>query len=339
MAKRVGDPDSVTSQWFVNLGDNLELDTQNEGFTVFGEVLGRGMKVVDQLASSEIYNFGALFGELPLWDLKRNDGSSVVVAPDDFLIINSARKLKTKKQPFILNVESSDESVVSAHVMKNQRIKLKASGAASGIAEISVEAISLVDGTVDVDRFDVVIGGALRRERSIPRSARKGSKRIDIFVDGGSFEDPFYRFYDLEGDELEGLRFNVKNKYRFYRMGGVKSHPFYVGDSGYNAISSKALKIKGDGSFFDGITGSKMLTVSVRKSYRKEFKKKGELSYFCTEHPSMIGSFAIKGRQDVAALAAQDTTTDETVITDSIANSSGNYYRVAIDATDQLPLL
>ena len=98
MAKRAGDPDSATSQWFVNLGDNLELDTQNEGFTVFGEVLGRGMKVVDQLASAEIYNFGASFGELPLWELKRSDDNSVVVAPDDFLIINSARKLKTKKR-------------------------------------------------------------------------------------------------------------------------------------------------------------------------------------------------------------------------------------------------
>ena len=49
--------------------------------------------------------------------------------------------------------------------------------------------------------------------------------------------------------------------------------------------------------------------------------------------------FAIKGKKDVAALAAQDTTTAEIVITASIANSSGNYYRVAIDATDQLPLI
>ena len=35
MAKLAGDPDSATSQWFVNVGDNLELDTQNDGFTVF----------------------------------------------------------------------------------------------------------------------------------------------------------------------------------------------------------------------------------------------------------------------------------------------------------------
>ena len=58
MAKLAGDPDSATSQWFVNLEDNLYLDTQNEGFTVFGKVLGNGMEVVDYLASVEVYNFG-----------------------------------------------------------------------------------------------------------------------------------------------------------------------------------------------------------------------------------------------------------------------------------------
>ena len=50
MAKVGGDPDSATSQWFVNLADNSDnLDTQNGGFTVFGRVLGDGMEVVDAI--------------------------------------------------------------------------------------------------------------------------------------------------------------------------------------------------------------------------------------------------------------------------------------------------
>ena len=44
MAKVSGRPDSATSEWFVNLSDNEYLDFQNEGFTVFGHILGDGIK-------------------------------------------------------------------------------------------------------------------------------------------------------------------------------------------------------------------------------------------------------------------------------------------------------
>jgi cyclophilin family peptidyl-prolyl cis-trans isomerase/PKD repeat protein len=51
MAKVGGDPDSATSQFFVNLVDNsANLDTQNGGFTVFANVV-EGMDVVDAIAA------------------------------------------------------------------------------------------------------------------------------------------------------------------------------------------------------------------------------------------------------------------------------------------------
>ena len=68
MAKMGGDPNSATSEWFVNVNDNSTiLDTNNnEGFTVFAEVLGTGMSdVVDKIAAVPIYSFGS-FNELPL---------------------------------------------------------------------------------------------------------------------------------------------------------------------------------------------------------------------------------------------------------------------------------
>ena len=44
MAKIAGLPDSATSQWFINLRDNSNpLDTTEEGYTVFGQILGDGM--------------------------------------------------------------------------------------------------------------------------------------------------------------------------------------------------------------------------------------------------------------------------------------------------------
>jgi cyclophilin family peptidyl-prolyl cis-trans isomerase len=68
MAKMGGDPNSATSEWFVNVHDNSTiLDTNNnEGFTVFAEVLGTGMSdVVDKIAAVPIFSFGS-FTELPL---------------------------------------------------------------------------------------------------------------------------------------------------------------------------------------------------------------------------------------------------------------------------------
>lgn len=51
MAKRDGDPNSATSQWFINLGNNSFLNSSNGGFTVFGRVMGSGMQVVDAIAA------------------------------------------------------------------------------------------------------------------------------------------------------------------------------------------------------------------------------------------------------------------------------------------------
>ena len=69
MAKTSDNPDTATSQWFVNMSDNsADLDSQNGGFTVFGRVLGDGMEVVDQinsLVSAQIDNVA--LAQVPLY--------------------------------------------------------------------------------------------------------------------------------------------------------------------------------------------------------------------------------------------------------------------------------
>ena len=51
MAKIGGDPNSATSQWFINLADNsTPLNVDNGGYTVFGEITAGSMAVVDAIA-------------------------------------------------------------------------------------------------------------------------------------------------------------------------------------------------------------------------------------------------------------------------------------------------
>jgi cyclophilin family peptidyl-prolyl cis-trans isomerase len=70
MAKQAGDPNSATSECFINLADNggppNNLDTQNGGFTVFGKVVNNGMTVADAIAAVPRYNSGPPFDSIPL---------------------------------------------------------------------------------------------------------------------------------------------------------------------------------------------------------------------------------------------------------------------------------
>ena len=63
-------PNSATTQWFINLTNNSSiLDNTNIAgnppFAVFARVLGKGLSVVDSIASLPIYNADAPFNELP----------------------------------------------------------------------------------------------------------------------------------------------------------------------------------------------------------------------------------------------------------------------------------
>ena len=55
MAKLGGNPNSATSQWFFNMADNsagsAQLDTQNGGFSVFGQITADSQATLDKIAA------------------------------------------------------------------------------------------------------------------------------------------------------------------------------------------------------------------------------------------------------------------------------------------------
>lgn len=85
MAQTAGNINSATSQFFFNTVDNIgSLDPQK--FTVFGQVLGDGMDVIDAIAGLKIFNAGGPpFNELPLQDYDaKND-----IATENLVIMTS----------------------------------------------------------------------------------------------------------------------------------------------------------------------------------------------------------------------------------------------------------
>lgn len=86
MAKQPGDPNSVTRQWFINLGNNSSnLDQQNGGFTVFGQV--RDLAPVDAIAAVPTFNFGSACTDVPLRDFTPGTTFPDNVGDSSFVIV------------------------------------------------------------------------------------------------------------------------------------------------------------------------------------------------------------------------------------------------------------
>jgi peptidyl-prolyl cis-trans isomerase A (cyclophilin A) len=91
MAKLSGNANSATNQWFINLGDNsANLDAQNGGFTVFGQVIGNGMDVLDAINALPKFNFGSSFDTIPLRDYTAQNATDGVEITDRHLVLVTA---------------------------------------------------------------------------------------------------------------------------------------------------------------------------------------------------------------------------------------------------------
>ena len=150
MAKLPDDPDSATSQWFINLTDNSgppnNLDTVNGGFTVFGTVSTAGMTTADAIGALPTYDasffYGAPFGQLPLRDFT-----------SDFPRLKNLITITGITRPLVFTATSDQSAVASASVISND---LFVQGKSAGSANITVTATD-ADGHTASQSFAVTV--------------------------------------------------------------------------------------------------------------------------------------------------------------------------------------
>lgn len=116
-------PNTVTSQWFINQGNNSFLDSplrSDGGFSAFGMVLGNGMSIVDAIGDLQIppdfgFSISSPFNDLPLRNFSGNSITQVRVA--NTVTIEDVRVLNLSPGDFDRNgtVNAADLTLLKAN--------------------------------------------------------------------------------------------------------------------------------------------------------------------------------------------------------------------------------
>lgn len=153
MAKLSNQPDSATSQWFINLNDNsANLDVQNGGFTVFGQVLGDGMQVLDAIADLTRFNLGGATNTIPLRDYTETDAANQVTITDEHLVIITDVVVIDANPVTNPDLNPTPNTLIDAPVVLPTENPSSSSGGAVGSSPFFV-LISLLFGVILKRRF------------------------------------------------------------------------------------------------------------------------------------------------------------------------------------------
>ena len=186
MAKLSGDPNSATSQWFINLVDNggapYNLDTQNGGFTVFGRVGNNTMTTVDAIAALPIIDGSGThtppFNELPV----RN-----YTSPNPVLFANLVTVPGFQYIPTLTFTAASSDKAVAEATVSGPRVLV--AGKSNGTATITITATDLDDGAQVSQHFLVTVVSAPGRPVQVSTRMQVGtgdSALIGGFIMNGS---------------------------------------------------------------------------------------------------------------------------------------------------------
>jgi peptidyl-prolyl cis-trans isomerase A (cyclophilin A) len=150
MAKLGNDPNSATSQWFFNLADNsTNLNNQNGGFTVFGEVLSStDFSTVQAIADIPVFNatqqLGQAFGEVPLMI---DPANPVIEGDEDFVRFQNITVSQQPELNFSV-VSNSRPDLVDVYVAGGQ-LHFDYQPNVTGTADIVIKATNLLGDQVN----------------------------------------------------------------------------------------------------------------------------------------------------------------------------------------------
>jgi hypothetical protein len=130
-----------------------------------------------------------------------------------------------------------------------------------------------------------------------------GFGQMTIYVDTGSFSSPYYRFYSNSGltqplNIYTGGADSLLIGQTYTFTGGSGSHPFYLSNLGVSTAPSALISLSGDGSVTSGITNSQ----SFMLSFNGFNPSVDTLTYFCTSHSSMNGTFNVVPEPSMALM-------------------------------------
>ena len=159
MAKLGSDPNSATSQWFFNLADNAaNLDNQNGGFTVFGQVLSQtDLAPLDAIANLPRFNSSNFFGQSAFTNLPlqvSNPAAPALTGDENLVRYRNITVSQVSELQFAV-VNNSNPDLVTAIIVDNQLV-LNYRSAAARTAEITIRATNLLGQTVE-DTFIVAV--------------------------------------------------------------------------------------------------------------------------------------------------------------------------------------
>lgn len=152
MAK-TSNPNSATSQWFVNVTNNstgLDNPVNSGGFTVFGRVIGNGMDTVNAIAALQRFNLSSLGGALGQIPLRNYTLTNPITPPtaNNVVLVTGVSEDESltgakggDRQLTLSIVNNSNAALVTPTLGADRRLQLHFAAGKSGVAQIDVRAI------------------------------------------------------------------------------------------------------------------------------------------------------------------------------------------------------